>query len=264
MNQLDEQVERMLAEKIEPIELRFQPIYDCYSCNHVAYRGRAQVNSLIYGVLGPEDYDEASDMTEQGIGVMLASVEKAMRVANAFKRSHRRYVEWISVLCPSGALFRPDIYARLKKLIDDTRFKQSGKICLEFSDEVLKFRSEEVYAALEDIKAAGFKVAIRNCGTGDFSLADLLTFTPDIVFMDGDFINLINDRDHSAAVPAMIRYVKALGISVIAEGVKDDDMLREMNKIECFGFVPSSDYGGKLSCRLALKDAAAIIAHKEE
>ena len=264
MSQLDQYVEQMLDEKMEPIELFYQPIYECYNCNHVAYRATTQVNSLIYGVLTPDEYAEASDMAKQGIGLMLASVEKAMRVVNQFRRSHRRYVEWVSVLCPTAALLTPDIYARLKELIDDQKFRQPNKICLEFGEDVLRLRSEQVYTALRDIKATGFKVAVRNCGTGDFSLADLLTFTPDVVFMNDEFIGLINDRDHAAAVPAMIRYVKALGIAVIAEGIKDDDMLREMNKIECFGFIPSLDYGGKFPCAKAFVKRSEITSHKEE
>lgn len=264
MDQLEEQVNRMLEEKIEPIELRFQPIYECYNCNHVAYRGAAQVNSLIYGVLDPGDYAEAAEMSEQGVALALASIEKAMRVVNTLKRTHRRYVQWVSVLCPTAALLEKDIYDRLKKLVDAQRFRYAGMICLEFDADVLRLRSDRTYAALDDIKAAGFRVAIRGCGSPDFSLTDLLTFTPDAVFMDPDFIDLLNDRDRTAAVPAMIRYVKSLGIAVVAEGVRDDDMLREMNKIECLGFIPAPDYSGKFPCRLAPVDTAAVTAHKEE
>ena len=49
MDILDICVTRTLECGVVPIELGLRPMYDCYYSNTVGYRGRAYINSILYG-----------------------------------------------------------------------------------------------------------------------------------------------------------------------------------------------------------------------
>ena len=62
MQQAEEYAVRTLRSGITPIVLKFQPVYDCYNGEEIAYIGKPLINSLVYGVLTPELYARAADM----------------------------------------------------------------------------------------------------------------------------------------------------------------------------------------------------------
>ena len=76
MQQAEEYAVRTLRSGITPIVLKFQPVYDCYNGEEIAYIGKPLINSLVYGVLTPELYARAADMAQEGCDFTLCILRK--------------------------------------------------------------------------------------------------------------------------------------------------------------------------------------------
>jgi EAL domain-containing protein (putative c-di-GMP-specific phosphodiesterase class I) len=83
-----------------------------------------------------------------------------------------------------------------------------------------------------EYKRKGFKTAIDDFGAGYAGLSLLADFEPDLIKLDMALIrNIHQDRTRRAIIAGTIQTCRALGISVIAEGVEQDEevtVLRDM------------------------------------
>lgn len=80
--------------------------------------------------------------------------------------------------------------------------------------------------AVEEIRAAGFRVALDDIGTGWAGFASLLSLRPDVAKIDRGIVVAAADDPHAAAVMvAVATYARLTGAEVIAEGVETSDIL---------------------------------------
>jgi len=55
-----------------------------------------------------------------------------------------------------------------------------------------------------------------------------------------------------------------MDVQVVGEGAKDDDIIRELNKAECFGFIPTPSYCGKFDPKKGKRPFSSVLEDKEE
>ena len=89
----------------------------------------------------------------------------------------------------------------------------------------------EVLHRLHDI---GFQLAIDDFGTGYSSLAYLKRLPVDELKIDKSFVRgLVGDGDDAAIVRATIDLAHVMGLSVTAEGVEDEAVLKALRRLGC-------------------------------
>ncbi len=102
---------------------------------------------------------------------------------------------------------------------------------------------DQAAAAATAIKALGVRLAIDDFGTGYSSLSQLKRFPIDTLKIDRSFIQeLPHNSEDMAITQAIISLGKALGVSVIAEGVEtreQEAFLRSHGCDEIQGFLYS-------------------------
>lgn len=101
-----------------------------------------------------------------------------------------------------------------------------------FDEHISRFQFELTENALMDergsevldaFRAAGFTLAIDDFGSGYSSLGYLKRFHVSTLKIDRQFVDLLpGDADDAAIVSAVIQMSRALGISVVAEGVETE------------------------------------------
>jgi predicted signal transduction protein with EAL and GGDEF domain len=92
---------------------------------------------------------------------------------------------------------------------------------IELTESAVMDDAARVVAALEHLKAHGVSIAIDDFGTGYASLSYLMQLPVDVVKIDRSYVRDVSRRgDKGATVQAVIRFARALGIDVIAEGVE--------------------------------------------
>lgn len=85
---------------------------------------------------------------------------------------------------------------------------------------------------IDTLKRIGFSIALDDFGTGYSSLSVLQRFSVDRIKIDRSFIgNMGANAEAEALIVAMVKLARALGVSVIAEGVETEAQLSSL--IEC-------------------------------
>ena len=127
----------------------------------------------------------------------------------------------------------------------DTALAESGMpakfLQLEITESMVMQDVDRAVEVLFAIKSRGVRLAIDDFGTGYSSMAAIKQFPVDTLKIDRSFIrDLPQSGDEKAIADAIIRLGKALGLTIVAEGVETSDQetfLREHACHEMQGFL---------------------------
>ena len=86
---------------------------------------------------------------------------------------------------------------------------------------------------MDQIKQRHINIALDDFGTGYSSLAYLADFPIDILKIDRAFIANIGDGKQDAIISAMVAMGKAMGLTVVAEGIETEQQLCYLEKLQC-------------------------------
>jgi len=113
-----------------------------------------------------------------------------------------------------------NFFDRVMRTVEQTRADPT-RIQLEVTERALLDDDDLVRSTLAKFRAAGFKLALDNFGTGHSSLSSLRKFEVDKIKIDRSFIQHLGDKTDSAAiVTAVLALGHAMGLTVAAEGVE--------------------------------------------
>jgi diguanylate cyclase (GGDEF)-like protein len=133
-----------------------------------------------------------------------------------------------------------------------------SRLELEITEAVMLQSDANVLQTLHGLRALGVRIAMDDFGTGYSSLGYLSRFPFDKIKIDQSFVRAMTERaDCLAIIRAVIGLGRALGMSVIAEGVETQDQCDRLVREGC------RDQQGYLFGR-ALPEAAvpqALIEH---
>jgi diguanylate cyclase (GGDEF)-like protein len=125
-------------------------------------------------------------------------------------------------------------------LLDDliTSMQESGfktsSLMIEVTENAIMTNPKRSANVLQKFSAAGIGVSVDDFGTGYSSLAYLQKFPIDELKIDKSFIiNLGKDTQNYPIVNATIAMAHDLGMSVIAEGVENKQVLDLLLELEC-------------------------------
>ncbi len=124
---------------------------------------------------------------------------------------------------------------------------------LELTESLLMANVEQARRTIDALKALGLQISIDDFGTGYSSLNYLRQFAVDYLKIDRSFVKEIagSPRDR-AVVVAIIELAKALGITVVAEGVETEAQAAFFSDADC------NELQGFLFCRPLPVDQLAI------
>lgn len=238
------------------LALHFQPRVDVDGLNILGAEALLRWHHPKHGDVPPDEFIQIAEETGQ-IGAIGAWVlDEACRAA----------VHWPDIAVSvnvSAVQFR---YDRLVDLVAET-LERTGlaphRLELEITESVLlddRERATEVLRALKDL---GVGLAIDDFGAGYSSLNYLCRYPFDKIKLDRGFLaGLAPSSETRAVVRAVIELGRALGMTVVAEGVETWDQLLLLRLEQCpevQGFLtgrpmPAVDFAARLNAERA--DAA--------
>jgi diguanylate cyclase (GGDEF)-like protein/PAS domain S-box-containing protein len=182
----------------------------------------------------------------------------------------------MSVNLSARQLATPGLLPMVDRILSDFGLAP-WRLCFEITESVLMDDVDLAIPVLSKLRDLGVRLAIDDFGTGYSSLGYLRRFPVDIVKLDRAFVaGLGSDSAADAITAAVINLGHALGLSVIAEGVENEDQLTVLRALRCDraqGYLwsapqaaaPLADWiAAKPSAQLALGpiDVAALVAER--
>ncbi len=111
---------------------------------------------------------------------------------------------------------------------------EASSLELEITESLLMKEEQLAQEILKELNDKGHKISIDDFGTGYSSLSYLKRFTVDTLKIDRSFIrDIISDQDDAEIVKAIIAMAHALRLTVIAEGVENEEQLAFLRQHNC-------------------------------
>lgn len=105
---------------------------------------------------------------------------------------------------------------------------------LELTESTLMSDTDNILAALAEIKEIGVTLTLDDFGTGYSSLAYLKRFPIDVIKIDRSFVrNITTDINDASLTKTIILMAKSLNMKTVAEGVETDGQLGFLSSIKC-------------------------------
>ena len=141
----------------------------------------------------------------------------------------------MSVNLSARQLFHADLVETVRWTMADAGVDAGGvSMCLEVTESVVMEQPEASATVLRALKDLGVRVGMDDFGTGYSSLAYLRHFPFDILKIDRAFVAGITSGDEDRAiVRTIVDLARALGLTVVAEGVETPEQLAVLRELGC-------------------------------
>lgn len=127
----------------------------------------------------------------------------------------------------------PNFIEDITKILDETGMSP-GRFELELTEGILVDNPTIAKRKLKILKDLGFILSLDDFGTGFSSIGYLRQFPFDILKVDRSFIRDIGmNLNAGALVRSLVSLGDAMNLSVIAEGIENEDQLRLVRLVQC-------------------------------
>jgi diguanylate cyclase (GGDEF)-like protein len=139
----------------------------------------------------------------------------------------------VSVNLSARNLHDPNLIFAIKKLLKSQQV-DPDRIILEITESAVMSRPENALKVLTELHAMGLIISIDDFGTGYSSLAYLKKLPVNELKIDYSFVsNILNNNSDAVIVKSTIDLAHNLGMSVVAEGVENKDILDLLVLLQC-------------------------------
>ncbi|MEX1032555.1 MAG: bifunctional diguanylate cyclase/phosphodiesterase [Cellvibrionaceae bacterium] len=128
-------------------------------------------------------------------------------------------------------------HADFCQLVDDSLHiwqVQPRQLTLEITENAIMENQQASFSNLDYLKGRGVKISIDDFGTGYSSLQYFKTIPATELKIDQSFVlNMADNNDDRNIAESIIQLAHRFGLKVVAEGVEDGEVLRELKDLGC-------------------------------
>ncbi len=197
------------------------------------------------GLVMPDDFlplaGEMGLLHELGAHMMAASARQLAE----WRKRHRAAGELtVSVNLSTGEIDRDQLLEDVTSILRETGLP-NGALKLEITESDIMRDPEGAAVILQSLREAGAGLALDDFGTGFSSLSYLTRLPFDTLKIDRYFVRTMGANEGSAKiVRSVVNLGKDLFLEVVAEGVENATMARQLMEIGChygqgFGYAPA-------------------------
>ncbi|MDX6688028.1 MAG: hypothetical protein QOF86_4156, partial [Baekduia sp.] len=229
-------VEREIRQALERDEflVYYQPLVDVETRTMTGTEALVRWRHPVRGMVPPMEFVPIAEETGQIVAIGAQVLHRACMQAAAWTAAGHPLR--MSVNVAVGQLRDAGFPALVAETLAETGLA-ADQLCLELTESSLVGDVEHAGAALGRLRDLGVHVAVDDFGTGYSSLAYLHDLPVDELKIDRSFIARLGhegaaDRD-GHMVEAIVGMARALGLSVVAEGVETDAQLAFLSGLHC-------------------------------
>jgi diguanylate cyclase (GGDEF)-like protein len=215
------------AGEVEPF---FQPIVELRSRRIVGFEALARWTDSDLGAVSPAVFIPIAEER----GIIGALTELVLRKAVEAARDWPDHLFLSFNLSPSELV---DLNTGMNVL---TALDRAGFDPRRFEAEITEtsLMTDPVAAEkiLDDMRSAGIRISLDDFGTGQSSLGRLREIRFDKLKIDRTFVtSILNDKPSEHIIRAILAMCEGLGISVVAEGIEEEDQAARLIEFGCGG-----------------------------
>jgi EAL domain-containing protein (putative c-di-GMP-specific phosphodiesterase class I)/CRP-like cAMP-binding protein len=222
------------ALKNDELELHYQPIIDVPANKIAGFEALVRWNHPEKGMVYPDNFIGAAEdsglITELSRWATKESCAFLSRVQSAHAHLNNLFM---SVNFSAKDFLIPDFRSYILEALQKNNL-DPDQFHIEITERLLMDQPSEACKILEDCRNAGLCISIDDFGTGYSSLSYLHYFPIDILKIDRSFITDMNSNTSSySLVSSIISLGQNLGMSIIAEGIEEEDQAAELKNLNC-------------------------------
>jgi EAL domain-containing protein (putative c-di-GMP-specific phosphodiesterase class I) len=232
----------LARESFRPV---FQPIFDLGARQVVGFEALCRFEGEPYRT--PDVWFKEAAACDLGIGLEIATIRKAIRMAEGFPRDLYLSINASPELLVSGQL--PALLAGVAK----------RRILVEVTEHAPVADYAVMGRALNLLRARGCEIAVDDAGAGYSSLQHIVQLKPDVIKLDIGLIRGVDaDPSRRALISALLYFARETGAGIIAEGIETE---AEAEHLRVLGINKGQGY--LLSRPLEVDAAQAFVSRRK-
>ncbi|MCW2843313.1 MAG: hypothetical protein JWN22_1229 [Nocardioides sp.] len=218
----------------DEMSLHHQPIIDLRTGLVVGTEALARWNHPTHGQVPPErfvavaeDVGLAPELDRWALTVALADA-RALREAGAMPPDG-----YVAVNFSARTLSDPGLEAWIHETVSASGIPPH-QVLIEVTESAIMIDAASAVALLGRLRRRGFLIAVDDFGTGHSSLAYLRNLPLSMLKIDRSFIaEITTDSSARAIAASIIELARAVGLTVVAEGVETPEHARLLLELGC-------------------------------
>lgn len=184
------------------------------------------------GMLMPQDFFPLLEKSGLSVPVGRWVISEACRQAREWnQRFPDRPALFITCNVSARQLAAAEFRDEVVSAIDESGI-QAWQLCIDLTEQALRYNRTTAWAALRDLKDRGVKLGLDDFGTGMSSLTYLRDFQLDLVRIDRLFVEgLAHNREDRAIVKHIAALAHDLGLIAVAEGVETAEQVGHLREL---------------------------------
>ncbi|MFA6712181.1 MAG: EAL domain-containing protein [Candidatus Caldatribacteriota bacterium] len=232
-----DKIEKVLGEAIQGVNperfyLHYQPKLDLKQNRIMGFEALARLNIPGMGIISPMEFVDIAEkrMLIYGLGKQI--LQRACKFSKSLHDSGYEDIN-LSVNISGLQLLREGFIKDIEQYIQSL-CANIKSLEFEITESILLSNYELINEKLKDIREIGIAISLDDFGTGFSSLARLRELNINIVKLDRFFISKIKNEDEENLITSdIISMVHKLGLTVVAEGVEEEEQKRYLQKHDC-------------------------------
>jgi diguanylate cyclase (GGDEF)-like protein len=224
---LAREVLKALQEK--QFEVHYQPIVNLATGRTDRFESLVRWNHPEHGLIEPDEF--LTDIEETSLIVQLGHW--------VLNEVCRQLAQWgtsvanVSINVSDKEFWSQDLLSHVLATLHRHHLTPDV-LTLEITESVLMRRPEMALRIMHKLHEAGLRLHIDDFGTGYSSLETLHRFPVEAFKIDRSFIQSLSGEDNSAElISSLVKLGKALGLSVLAEGVETEEQRSFLEDLGC-------------------------------
>jgi EAL domain-containing protein (putative c-di-GMP-specific phosphodiesterase class I) len=246
------QIESDLRRAVERQELAlaYQPIVRLEDESIAGFEALLRWDHPRRGVIPPSDFIPIAESCGLIVPLGQFAMLRAAEDLHLWQKQIAETPLFVSVNLSSRQLIRRDLINDVRSVIARANVK-ARCFRLELTESLVMDNPEQSAHVLEKLQELGIGLSLDDFGTGYSSLSYLTRFPFDTIKIDKSFLDDPSPKG-KALLKSMIRMAHDLGLSVVAEGVSQDNDIDQLREMGC-EFAQSFLFGPPLASDATLK-----------
>jgi EAL domain-containing protein (putative c-di-GMP-specific phosphodiesterase class I) len=217
----------------EELSMHYQPIFDLGTQEIVGFEALMRWEHPKRGFVGPDVFIPLAEQSDVILKLGAFALREATNVASSWTANEFGAYPYVSVNLSVQQLHDPDLLTIIDAALRDSQLP-AARLVLEITETSALFDVIETLNVLGELRLKGIDIALDDFGTGYSSLSYLVQLDPNVIKIDGSFLNSsIDTGQNELLLESIIALSHQLNVTLLAEGIETERQRNKLIRLGC-------------------------------